>query len=131
MGSQRLGSKGIEVRDVHFTWPDGSPVLAGVSVAFEPGDRVGIVGPNGAGKSTLLNLVAGRLTPGQGEIERGATVKIGYFDQLSSGLDPAQRVREAVAGDKGEPSVADVILMKRFGFDGDAPFAPIGTLSDG
>ncbi len=131
MGSQRLGSKGIEVRDVHFSWPDGSNVLNGVSVVFEPGDRVGIVGPNGAGKSTLLNLVAGRLEPGRGDIERGVTVKIGYFDQLSSGLDPAQRVREAVAGDKGEPSQADVILMKRFWFDGDAQFAPIGTLSGG
>jgi len=131
MGSQRLGSKGIEVRDVHFSWPDGSQVLAGVSVAFEPGDRVGIVGPNGAGKSTLLNLVAGRLAPVTGDVECGATVKIGYFDQLSSGLDPTQRVREAVAGDKGEPSLADVILMKRFWFDGDAQFAPIGTLSGG
>jgi ATP-binding cassette subfamily F protein uup len=40
-------------------------------------------------------------------------------------------VREAVAGDKGEPSVADVILMKQFWFDGDAQFAPIGTLSGG
>lgn len=131
MGSQRLGSKGVEATDVHFAWPDGSVVLDGVNVAFEPGDRVGIVGPNGAGKSTLLNLVAGRLMPVSGEIERGATVSIGYFDQLSSGLDPAQRVREAVAGDKGEPSLADVNLMRRFWFDGDAQFAPIGTLSGG
>jgi len=131
MGSQRLGSKGIEATDLHFAWPDGSVVLNGVNVAFEPGDRVGIVGPNGAGKSTLLNLVAGRLHPTSGDLQLGTTVKIGYFDQLSSGLDPAQRVREAVAGDKGEPSQADVILMKRFWFDGDAQFAPIGTLSGG
>ena len=135
MGSQRLGSKGIEVRDVSFSWPDGTPVLGragvGVTVAFEPGDRVGIVGPNGAGKSTLLDLVAGRLTPSAGEVEYGATVKIGYYDQLGKGLDLTQRVREAVAGDKGEPSLADVILMKKFWFDGDAQFAPIGTLSGG
>jgi len=135
MGSQRLGSKGIEVRGITFSWPDGTPVLGtakgGVSVAFEPGDRVGIVGPNGAGKSTLLDLVAGRLTPTGGEIECGATVKIGYYDQLGKGLDLTQRVREAVAGNKGEPSLADVILMKKFWFDGDAQFAPIGTLSGG
>jgi len=131
MGSQRLGSKGIEARDITFSWPDGTPVLKGVNVAFEPGDRVGIVGPNGAGKSTLLDLIAGRLTPTGGEIESGATVKIGYYDQLSRGLDLTQRVREAVAGNKGEPSLADVILMKRFWFDGDAQFAPIGTLSGG
>jgi ATP-binding cassette subfamily F protein uup len=36
-----------------------------------------------------------------------------------------------VAGDKGEPSLADVALMRRFWFDGDAQFAPIGTLSGG
>ncbi len=131
MGSQRLGSKGIEARDITFSWPDGTPVLKGVNVAFEPGDRVGIVGPNGAGKSTLLDLIAGRLSPTGGEIESGATVKIGYYDQLSRGLDLTQRVREVVAGNKGEPSLADVILMKRFWFDGDAQFAPIGTLSGG
>ncbi|MEI8239936.1 MAG: ABC-F family ATP-binding cassette domain-containing protein [Actinomycetota bacterium] len=131
MGSQRLGSKGIEVRDVSFTWPDGSNVLDGVSAAFEPGDRIGIVGANGAGKSTLLDLVAGRLQPTGGSVELGATVKIGYYDQLGRDVDLTRRVREAVAGDKGEPSVADVILMKQFWFDGDAQFAPIGTLSGG
>ena len=131
MGSQRLGSKGIEVNGVSFSWPDGSSVLRGVSAAFEPGDRVGIVGANGAGKSTLLDLVAGRLAPTAGTIERGATVKIGYYDQLGRDMDLSRRVREAVAGDKGEPSVADVILMKRFWFDGDGQFAPIGTLSGG
>jgi ATP-binding cassette subfamily F protein uup len=131
MGSQRLGSKGIEVRDLSFAWPDGSEVLAGINISFEPGDRIGIVGPNGAGKSTLLDLVADRLQPTGGEVERGTTVKIGYYDQLGRDLDLTQRVREAVAGDKGEPSVADVILMKQFWFDGDAQFAPIGTLSGG
>jgi ATP-binding cassette subfamily F protein uup len=131
MGSQRLGSKGIEVRDVSFAWPDGTVVLDGVSAAFEPGDRIGIVGANGAGKSTLLDLVAGRLQATGGSVERGITVKVGYYDQLGRDIDLTQRVREAVAGDKGEPSVADVILMKQFWFDGDAQFAPIGTLSGG
>ena len=131
MGSQRLGSKGVEVRNVSFSWPDGSQVLRGVSAVFEPGDRIGIVGANGSGKSTLLDLFADRLRPTSGSVERGATVKIGYYDQLGRDVDPAERVREAVAGDKGEPSVADVILMKQFWFDGDAQFAPIGTLSGG
>jgi ATP-binding cassette subfamily F protein uup len=131
MGSQRLGSKGVELRNVSFAWPDGTPVLRNISLRLEPGARVGVVGPNGAGKSTLLDLVAGRLDAVSGAVERGATVQLGYYDQLGRTLDLSQRVREAVAGDKGEPSLADVSLMRRFWFDGDAQFAPIGTLSGG
>jgi ATP-binding cassette subfamily F protein uup len=131
MGSKRLGSKGIELTDVAFAWPDGTPVLDPFSLVFEPGDRVGVVGANGAGKSTLLDLVAGRLMPTTGTVDRGATVQIGYYDQLGRDLDLTQRVRDAIAGNKGEPSLADVALMRRFWFDGDAQFAPISTLSGG
>ena len=98
---------------------------------LEPGDRLGIVGPNGAGKSTLLDLIAGRLQPTQGHVDIGRTVKIGYYDQLGRDLDLNQRVRDAVAGDKGEPTLDDVTLMRQFWFDGDAQFAPISTLSGG
>jgi ATP-binding cassette subfamily F protein uup len=98
---------------------------------LEPGDRLGVVGPNGAGKSTLLDLVAGRLQPTHGTIDVGRTVKIGYYDQLGRDLDVNQRVRDAVAGDRGEPTLDDVRLMRRFWFDGDAQFAPISTLSGG
>jgi ATP-binding cassette subfamily F protein uup len=99
MGSKRLGSKGIELTDVGFAWPDGSRVIDPCSLVFEPGDRVGIVGSNGAGKSTLLDLIAGRLQPTAGRVDRGATVQIGYYDQLGRNLDLTQRVREAIAGD--------------------------------
>jgi ATP-binding cassette subfamily F protein uup len=76
-------------------------------------------------------MVAGRLTPTEGKIDIGRTVKVGYYDQLGRDLDLSKRVRDAVAGDKGAPSLEDLQLMKRFWFDGDAQFAPIGTLSGG
>lgn len=131
LGSKRLGSKGIEFHGVGFSWPDGTQVLRPFTHALEPGDRLGIVGPNGAGKSTLLDLIAGRLTPTAGHIDIGRTVQVGYYDQLGRNLDLSKRVRDAVAGDKGNPSVEDLQLMKQFWFDGDAQFAPIGTLSGG
>lgn len=132
-GSQRLGNKGVDLEGVDFSWPggDGRLVLRNVTHSLEPGDRLGIVGANGAGKSTLLEIIAGRLTPTAGRVERGRTVRIGYYDQLGRELDLTMRVRDAVAGDKGAPSVDDVNLMKRFWFDGDAQFAPIGMLSGG
>ncbi|MDQ1479307.1 MAG: transport system ATP-binding/permease protein [Actinomycetota bacterium] len=144
LGSTRLGSKGVELHGVGFSWPsaranhrlgggDAGPmlVLKPFDHMLDPGDRVGIVGPNGAGKSTLLDLIAGRLQPTQGSIEIGRTVKIGYYDQLGRDLDLKQRVRDAVAGDKREPTLDDTKLMRQFWFDGDAQFAPIGTLSGG
>ena len=131
LGSKRLGSKGIEMLGVGFTWPDGHEVLHAFDHALEPGDRLGIVGPNGAGKSTLLDMIAGRLTPTVGSIDIGKTVLVGYYDQLGKELDLTKRVRDVVAGDKGSPSVEDLNLMKRFWFDGDAQFAPLSTLSGG
>ena len=132
-GSQRLGNKGVEIDSVSFSWPggDGRMVLRDVTHSLEPGDRLGIVGANGAGKSTLLEIIAGRIEPVSGRVERGRTVKVGYYDQLGCDLDLTMRVRDAVAGDKGAPSVEDVNLMRRFWFDGDAQFAPIGMLSGG
>ena len=58
-------------------------------------------------------------------------MKIGYYDQLGRDLDLTQRVRDAVAGEKGVPSIADGVLMRRFWFDDDTQMAPIGTLSGG
>ncbi len=137
LGNQRLGSKGVELHGIGFSWPESSAGEPGALVLnqfdheLEPGDRLGIVGPNGAGKSTLLDLISGRLKPTHGQIDIGSTVKIGYYDQLGRDLNVNQRVREAVAGDKGDPSVEDNQLMRQFWFDGDAQFAPISTLSGG
>ncbi|MFM8601982.1 MAG: ABC-F family ATP-binding cassette domain-containing protein [Actinomycetota bacterium] len=132
LGSTRLGSKGIELAGVSWKWESDVPhVLHDVTHSLEPGDRLGIVGANGAGKSTLLEIIAGLLVPQSGTVARGSTVRIGHYDQLGRELDDKVRVRDAVAGDKGSPSVEDINLMRRFWFDGDAQFAEIGTLSGG
>jgi len=96
-----------------------------------PGDRLGLVGPNGSGKSTLLDIIAGRLQPSTGLVDTGPTVRLGYYDQTGSHLDPNLRVRAAVAGPQGQPTWEQARLMERFWFDSDAQWAPIGTLSGG
>lgn len=61
----------VEMKDVAFTYPDGTAALRGVSFRITHGESVAIVGGNGAGKSTLLQHLNGYLTPTRGEVRIG------------------------------------------------------------
>lgn len=59
----------ITLRDITFSYQSKRPVLEGLNLQLNCGDRIGLVGGNGQGKSTLLHLIVGLLKPGQGEVE--------------------------------------------------------------
>jgi len=51
----------VEIRDLNYTYPDGTAALAGVNLRVEEGTTFGLLGANGAGKSTLLLHLNGLL----------------------------------------------------------------------
>jgi cobalt/nickel transport system ATP-binding protein len=58
----------LEVRNLHFSYPDGHEAVKNISFTIHHGESVGIIGANGAGKSTLLMLLMGVLFPDDGEV---------------------------------------------------------------
>ncbi|MDO9542145.1 MAG: ABC transporter ATP-binding protein [Kiritimatiellia bacterium] len=63
----------VEVRDLYFSYPDGTEALQGITFRIMHGGSVAIVGANGAGKSTLLMHLNGYLMPTRGEVRIGET----------------------------------------------------------
>jgi iron complex transport system ATP-binding protein len=57
----------IELVGVDAAYRD-RPVLRGIDLAIQRGERVAIVGPNGAGKSSLLRVIGGTLRPSRGRV---------------------------------------------------------------
>lgn len=58
----------IEMRDIWFGYDAEMPLLRGVDLRLEPGERLAITGLSGTGKSTLLALLLGLETPQRGEL---------------------------------------------------------------
>lgn len=56
-------------------------LLDRVNFILKPGERVGLVGRNGAGKSTLLKIIAGEMTPHEGDVVCPSHFTIGYLHQ--------------------------------------------------
>ncbi len=59
----------MRVRDLTYSYPDGTPALAGVDLEVTAGERVAVLGPNGSGKTTLMLHLNGILRPQRGRVE--------------------------------------------------------------
>jgi ABC transport system ATP-binding/permease protein len=132
----RLGKKILGLQNVSKSFGEKT-VIQDFSYQFKRGDRIGIIGANGSGKTTLLEIIAGRLQPDAGEIDRGETVVIGYYDQENREFDESQRlidyvreVAENIVTAEGDVITASQML-DRFLFPPAMQYQPIATLSGG
>ena len=129
-GQARLGTKIINCKGVSFYYGDKC-YLDSFTYNFQRYDKVGIVGRNGVGKSTFLNLMTGNYTPDmvstppallEGTIDRGESLKIGYYRQSGMSFNPEDTVLDVVN---------DTRLLNRFLFPHNMLNNKIGTLSGG
>ena len=75
----------LQVQALHFSHPNASPLLAGVTFTQAPGTTVCLLGPNGSGKTTLLRCVLG--------LEPLASGQVLIDGNNMARLNPAQRAR--------------------------------------
>ncbi len=97
------------MQDLRKVYPPRREVLKGITLAFLPGAKIGVLGLNGAGKSTVLKIMAGEITEFEGEAWPAKGAKVGYLSQEPR-LDPEKDVRGNV-----EEGVREIrALLDRF-----------------
>ncbi|MFS2295505.1 MAG: ATP-binding cassette domain-containing protein, partial [Actinomadura sp.] len=77
------------------------PLLDGVSLGLDEGDRVGVVGRNGGGKSTLVSVIARETEPDAGRVTHARGLRLGLLAQRDEFPEGAT-VRSVVLGDRAE-----------------------------
>lgn len=136
VATSRLGGKIIDCEGVTLHFGERR-MLDDFSYKFSRYERVGIVGKNGAGKSTFLNLMTGYLQPEAGKIERGETLRIGYYRQQGMDFKAGQTVfdivhdiAETIEAADGH-SVSATTMLNRFLFPPDTHNKRVEILSGG
>ena len=124
--ASRLGTKIINCKDVSLFYGEDC-YLSHFTYNFQRYEKVGIVGKNGVGKTTFINLLIGNLDASDsgmmtGVIERGESLKIGYYRQSGMQFDENQTVLE---------TVNDTHLLSQFLFPHDMLNNRISKLSGG
>ena len=127
----RMGKKTIELHHVSKSYGE-KKILEDFSYIVLRNQRLGIIGANGCGKTTLIRMIAGLVKPDSGYIEKGETIRIGYFAQEEQDMDDSQRVidyvkdiGEYIATKDGRISASQ--LLERFLFTPDMQYAPSGN----
>jgi ABC transport system ATP-binding/permease protein len=114
----------------------GRELFHDLDLVLTPGARIGLLGLNGTGKTTLLRIVGGELEPDSGTVERADGLRVVYFDQARTKLDPTSTLREGLGAHGDHVIYRDrpihvVGWAKRFLFGADQLDRPVSSLSGG
>ena len=100
--------------------------LSGIDLEVKRGQTLGIVGRNGSGKSTLLQVIAGTLTPTEGQVN--VCGRVSALLELGSGFNPEFTGRQNVFFNAQILGLSRDAIEERF--EQIADFAGIGHFID-
>jgi ATP-binding cassette, subfamily F, member 3 len=129
----RTGDWVIDAVDVSKGFTGGEPLFRDFTMRINREDRIGILGPNGSGKTTLLRTLIRELEPDTGTIRFGTNVKIAYYDQQLSSVNPNLDAVEAIRPPDNPDMTPGTLrsILARFGIRGDQAFQQVGSMSGG
>ncbi|MBY9081257.1 ABC-F family ATP-binding cassette domain-containing protein [Paenibacillus sp. HN-1] len=126
------GREVLQVRDVAVRFGDSSPLFRNASFELRRGETAALIGPNGIGKSTLLQCLIGSREPSAGTVNWGAKVKLGYYDQEQTRLNPHNTVLEELWSEYPMLEEARIrTILGNFLFSGEDVQKKVSALSGG
>ncbi len=128
----RAGRVVLEMEDVRYAHDDAEdPLLEGLDLVIERGERVALLGLNGTGKSTIMRLATGELHAQKGMIRTGNNVTLAYQDQQLARLDDHKTVLQETMDTTGFDAPEARDLLGAFLFSGEDVFKKVRSLSGG
>lgn len=129
---QATGKDVLQISDASVSFDGSRRLFRNVGLQLSRGETAALIGPNGIGKSTLLKVLIGQQQLVQGSFKWGANVKIGYYDQEQTGLNPNHTVLAEVWD--AFPHLEEGKIRSVLGcflFSGEDVFKKIASLSGG
>ncbi len=121
----------LELNDLIVGYPGYQPLLEGLNMQVQAGQRIALTGANGSGKTTLLRTIAGKLAPQEGGVRLGSSAKLGYMSQEQETLAPDKNAVETIQAVSPFNMTETRSFLHYFLFSDDDPLRPISDLSYG
>jgi ATP-binding cassette subfamily F protein uup len=111
----RMGKKILEIKEISKSYGP-KQLINDFSYTFSRFEKAGLVGRNGSGKSTLMNIITGITAPDSGTVDRGETVRFGYYMQEGISFDEDMTVFDAASKIAEKVTISDgnVVTVSRF-----------------
>lgn len=126
------GNVVLQLNDAAIGYSSNEILAQPVDLDIRRQDAIALVGPNGIGKSTLLKSLIGQLPFIRGEVQLGANVSIGYYDQGQANLNSNKTILQELWDD--HPTTPELEIRNVLGsflFSGEEVDKPINLLSGG
>jgi ATPase subunit of ABC transporter with duplicated ATPase domains len=128
---KRSGNDVYTFENMSFGFPENT-LASNINLQMFYQDKIAILGTNGCGKTTFLKLLNEKMQPQSGSARKGASLQIGYYDQMHLELDDSITIMQTIwqlapLAPKGYV----FSYLAKYGFVGDEVEKQVSVLSGG